>query len=200
MTHVEALLAILLLSPRWHQDTHEAGRHARLTTLAIAQVSAAHSTPEWKRDPLELVAATAMLGMWESRFSSHVHAGQCARFECDPVSRRGQVVHTSITSWQLKRNAMPEAAWLGMIGTGLEPTTLAAKEAARRYAVAYRRCRTVEGAINAYALGGRCSGFHQADMRVKSYDLILEGLRRRVEGRETEQDRAKLERALAALD
>lgn len=173
MTLAEAILAVLLASPPWHQDTAEQGRHERLTTIALAITDASQGD-------VRLAALVTMAGLWESRYARHVHEGACGRHECDPVSHRGQVRHTSVTPWQLKQGHLSRDAWLAMVGTGIEPTTRAARESAARLSLGLRRCRSVTGAITMYALGRCDARYYQAPMRLASYQTIRTGLERRL--------------------
>lgn len=172
MTLAEALLAILVASEPWYEDRAEQGRLERLTTLAIAITDASQQDPK-------MAALVTMAGFWESRWNLRVHAGQCRRWECDPISHRRIIRHTSITPWQLKQWDMPSDRWLAMVGTELVPTTLAARESARRLTLGIKRCRSIPGAINMYAIG-KCSGYYQAEMRLESYRKILGGIERRM--------------------
>lgn len=172
MTLAEAILAVLLRLPAWHEDQAELARVERMTTIAIAITAASGGD-------LKLAALVIMEGEWETRYNRRVHAGECERWECDPVSHRDTVRHTSITPWQLKQNSMSRDAWLAMVGTGVEPTTLAARESARRLTLGLKRCRSIKGAITLYAVGSCGAKYHQADMRAASYRKILAGLERR---------------------
>lgn len=175
MSLFDAILAVLLTLQPWYQDKAEEGRLERMEAIATGIA--------WASEGDEREAAfLIMAGFWESRFNRRVHAGQCARDECDPRHlRRGVIVHTSITPWQLKQGKLSSEEWQAMVGTGWLATTLAAEEASRRYRVGLARCRSTEGAINLYALG-RCSGYPHALIRLKSLEAIEAGLLRRTRG------------------
>jgi hypothetical protein len=172
MTLPEAILAVLLASPPWHEDQNESGRVERLTVISLAIADA--SEQDTRR-----AALVTMAGLWESRFNRRVHAGECGRDECDPVSHGRGVRHTSITPWQLKQNRMPREQWLSMVGLELEPTTRAARESNRRLEIGLKRCGSVKGAISMYAIG-KCDGYYQAEMRLASYQKIKSGIERRL--------------------
>jgi hypothetical protein len=183
MTFAEAILTVLLALEPWYQDRAEVGRAERMTTIAIAITTAAHSTPEWKRSPEELAAFLVMQGMWESRYNRRVHAGQCAADECDPSHRRGVKIWTSRSVWQLKQGKLNDEAWAALSGLELEPTSNAARLAAARSSEAYRRCGgTIRGAIIGYARG-RCEAkFDQTEMRLGTYERVLAAIRRHQAG------------------
>jgi hypothetical protein len=178
MTFVEAVLTVLLALEPWYQDKAEVGRHERMTTIAIAITTAAHQTPSWKRSPEELAAFLVMQGMWESRFNRRVHAGQCAKDECDPSRRRGLIVWTSRSVWQLKQGRLSAEAWAGLSGLELGPTTNAALLAAERVSEAHRRCGSARGSIIGYARGRCDAKFDQTEMRLGTYERVLAVIRR----------------------
>lgn len=159
----DAILAVLLSLPPSAADARETAneRAQRLEVLARAiDEASAEATcaddrdpecaPTWPGSQAELAALLISTGWHESAFARHVHAGACRAHECDNGRAR--------SPWQLHASGMvPVAEWRAMAGSSADATYTAAVAAARVLASGRARCRSVSGALAAYATGGRCS-------------------------------------------
>lgn len=156
MTFKATLLALLML-PQFHEDrASQADKAAQRNGIADA-IAAEKLTPD----------QAAFLVAWgdaETHYSLRIHAGRCAKWECDRGRARGP--------WQLHRSAdMTADTWARM--HGIENVRVQAREAARRVRWALRECRG--DARGAFALlGGRgCAGsIPGVDARVATFERL----------------------------
>jgi hypothetical protein len=169
-----AILALLLSYAPWYQDRQEPAedRRARLGVVAEAIDDATTRatcqgldpcTPIWPGRPVELAAALARTGWFESRYARHIHEGRCGRWECDPFKLpSGRIVHRALSVWQVQPSRLvPTAEWRTIRGADYGATSRAAWAAARVLSASYRRCQApgrpaMLGAVSGYATGYSC--------------------------------------------
>lgn len=131
----------------------------------------------WPGGGAELAAALVTMAFFESSFLLRVHAGRCLENECDAIRRSGAVVHQARSLWQVHTSKLvPLGEWLSMVGTGIEPTTKAAKAAARVLGASRVRCAAsgdwVRPTFSAYATGHACTWLGSAP-REKVYRRVF---------------------------
>jgi hypothetical protein len=118
------------------------------------------------------------LGYQESGFLLRVHSGNCYTNECDAIRlTNGAIVHRARSPWQVHWNPSIKEEWQYMLGTDQWQTANAAWSAAVIYTKAFRRCRTVEGAVSGYA-GWKTCRWPEAAKRVAFMDRVREKLER----------------------
>lgn len=178
MTHLaQAILVLLLAFPRHGLDRAEPEpeRRARLGAVAMATASAVdaatctgsaadvYCTPEWAGSREDLAAMLVMLAELESGLAKHVQEGRCRvkLGECD--SGR------AVSPWQVQRTRRTSDRVWQLMRTGDGPgLRIAALRAASAVSGGLARCKSVDGAVAAYARGGGCS-WKPAEKRVAYY-------------------------------
>jgi len=131
-----------------------------IEAVAVDMAEAAELQPDRSRI-LDAAAALAVLGDRETHFAQYVGEGRCreGRFKCDPDEHGNP---QSLTYWQLKRKACPEAHALR--DGSREQQKAAAKCAVRLWFSARRRCASapsagsdrIAGAFSGYGFGLYC--------------------------------------------
>ena len=197
-------IVLLSLQPAKHDGEAWPERMERMRTTARAIHTAStwatctgayvptESTPckpRWTRSQRDLALLLVTLSWWESRLALNVHRGECRAYECDATRlANGTIYHRARTVWQLQRTSLVRGTeWADMVGTSERQTGTAAVVASRALSVSLGRCRTIEGAIAAYA-GAGCRWKHAGNralfwsrLRTRSnaehYTLMLKRLR-----------------------
>lgn len=166
------LLAILLALPVARHDLDEPARkREQLETVATA-VAVAAERVRWQGDQRDLAALLVTVGIHESHWELAVGAGNCRPGMCDR-DRFGRA--RAVSYWQLHANpwTLPQERWERLAGLELEPTTLAAIEAA----LALKRARGMCGPdvrkiLSAYAGLGCRRMLPDADKREATYKRV----------------------------
>jgi len=188
MQFYDLVLAALLALVPWYGDVEEAGRDARMATIATAIVEASNEAtchgrdaeckPAWPGTREELAALLVTLGWYESRFARHVHANQCKPFECDETIIRdpktGRITRRYFAArspWQVHWSGPTRAHWKKIRGLDLDSTRHAARAATAVLVGARGKCRTLEGTIANYATGRSCK-WSQAKQRARKVHAI----------------------------
>jgi hypothetical protein len=123
--------------------------------------------------PRELAAVLVALGWHESKFALRIAEGRCKPWECDRGKARGIFqIH--------RRDAMSDAQWDALLGTGTEPTLASTREIARRVIAARKRCRSLEarqdwaaGVFSSLAGRGCIGEFKGRAERVRVFRRLL---------------------------
>jgi hypothetical protein len=178
----------MLALPAHNLDHEDASaRKERLSIIAQAisdasmhatcslQYTAEDCSPVWPLRPVDLGVLLLTQAYAESRFAKNVHEGNCRPYECDPIrnANTGVVTHRARSIWQIHHIAPIETEWPQMLGSDLQSTTAAAWAAAKLLSRGYRACRSISGAIAAYAGLGSCY-WSQANSRAKMYVSLRE--------------------------
>lgn len=185
------LLKLLMALPAYGLD-HETpyAREARMTivadaiTYAVAEATCDFGTeqsctPAWARSPVEMAVLLLSTGRWESAFARHVHEGLCRVTigECDDGHARGPwQLHAEPCRGKQCEWAVTTEVLERITGADEESTTVGAWGAMVKLTNGWRMCKTLPGAINAFARGG-CADFAYTDQRVALYDHLLKRYR-----------------------
>lgn len=161
------LLLLLAVSPSYTDNETWEERSARMSVVANAiddtiswatctdQFKATEDKPctiQWSGTKKNLALLLVTMGYWESRFAKNVHEGKCKPKECDPATVNGVLIHRARSPWQIQRTSfVKEGEWVGMVGTELRPTTIAARIATRVFVSSIKRCPSMYGALSGYA-------------------------------------------------
>lgn len=192
------ILAVLMSMPPYYADPDRDERLPRMEVVAEGIDSAtmyATCTGPWEgadwcrvRWPpsqrTELAALEVTLAQFESGLAEHVHAGRCRLElgECDAERRKGVLVATSVTIFQMKWNPVIREEWPLMVGVEQIPTFYAAYAAAKVLGVKRAACAHRSGGnwvyatISGYASGTTCS-WAPARRREAVYRTVLAKLR-----------------------
>jgi hypothetical protein len=134
--------------------------------------------PRWKGSPVELASAVGSSGQWESGYTKRVHTCQCLPGECDDGHARGpwqihpEPCRGAQCNWAVTRELYDQIQ-----GADETSTVAAALAATIKITNGQRLCKTVPGALNAYARGG-CADFEHTEARVALYKHFLAAYRR----------------------
>lgn len=142
---------VLIAQPVARHDIDEPARKTDQLRIVASSIVLATEAVKWPGGPRELAALLLTTGQHESYWELAVGEGNCRPGMCDR-DRNGRA--RAVSYWQLHANpwTLPQERWERLAGLGLEPTTLAAIEAAR----ALKRARGMCGAdvrkvLSAYA-------------------------------------------------
>lgn len=137
--------------------------------------------PVWFESPEKLAALLVMTGYFESRLLERIAQGKCRAYECDAYrTRDGRLVHRARGVYQIQYTGFVEPdEWREMLGTGSWAFFTSSQVAARLMGAGMSRCKNVEGAIAAYATGGRCT-WKGTTARMRVYEMVLVKLETRV--------------------
>lgn len=104
---------------------------------------------------IRCAATTSTVGFFESRYQDRIQAGQCKRYECDPVKLKGGgILFRSMSYYQaMQHTTVSDEEWRLMVG--LEPVNIdtATGVAVRWIQRGWRACGSHAGAISYYAVG-----------------------------------------------
>jgi hypothetical protein len=151
------ILYLLFSMPLYHEDKPGPEKTAQLVAIAHA----VHK----ERLTLEQMAFLLAWGEFETHYSLRIHAGECRKWECDPIVRKGVRTFRARGPWQSHTRELP---------VGVEWSAAQVADAARRVRWALRECRG--DVAGAYAvLGGRgCArAGERQHTRARRVDVLL---------------------------
>lgn len=146
------LLALPGPAPEHAETVSESISSATLAATCEGQWQGTGCRAVWPRSRRELGAGLVVVAYFESAFLARIQRNECRLKigECDNGFARSY--------WQTHRHWVPDEMWWHeMIGIDYEAITRSAYMASRALGAGYKKCKSREGALTAYAIG-RCKG------------------------------------------